>query len=102
MQRLENLQEDVLGEILGLVVAAGELVGDVEHFAPVLADDFFPCALIAPEATRDQGVNGISTYGRRIRHAPGKGSVPGRESYLKRDKIEGVLADIASAVGTPL
>jgi hypothetical protein len=26
---------------------AGELVGDVEHFAAVLADNFFPRALIA-------------------------------------------------------
>ena len=36
VQRLEDLQEDVLGQILGLVVLAGELVGDVEDLAPVL------------------------------------------------------------------
>jgi hypothetical protein len=38
-QRLEDLEEDVLSEIFGLVVLADELVGDVEHLAPVLPDD---------------------------------------------------------------
>jgi hypothetical protein len=42
VQRLEDLEEDVLRQVLGLVVLAGELVGDVEDLAPVLADDLAP------------------------------------------------------------
>ena len=42
VERLEDLQEDVLRQILGLVVPADELVGDVEDLPPVLADDLVP------------------------------------------------------------
>ena len=41
-------------EIFGLVVLADELVGDVEHLAPVLADDLLPGELIAMQAALDQ------------------------------------------------
>src|SRR5262245_59118969 len=47
VQRPEDLEEDVLRQILGLIVAADELVRDVEHLAAVLADDGFPGELIA-------------------------------------------------------
>ena len=47
VQRLEDLEEDVLRQILGLVVAADELVGEVEDLAPVLPDDLLPRDLIA-------------------------------------------------------
>ena len=56
VQRLEDLQEDVLGQIFGLVVLADELVGDVEDLPPVLADDRLPRDLIAAEALLDQAV----------------------------------------------
>ena len=39
VERLVQLEEDVLREILGLIVPADELVGDVEDLAPIQADD---------------------------------------------------------------
>ena len=50
VQRLEDLQEDVLRQVLGLVVPADELVGQVEHLAPVLPDDLLPTR---PDRPRD-------------------------------------------------
>ena len=47
VERLEDLEEDVLGQVLGLLVRADELVGDVEDLAPVLPDDLLPRRLIA-------------------------------------------------------
>jgi hypothetical protein len=77
VQRLENLEEDVLRQILGFVVAAGELVGDVEHLAAVLTHDLFPGPLIAAQAALDQRINRISGNRRRIRHLQESGtSVP--------------------------
>ena len=58
-ERLENLQEDVLRQILGLVVLADELVGDVEHLAPVLADDLLPGELIALQAALNQRLDRV-------------------------------------------
>ena len=55
-ERLEDLQEDILREILGLVVLADELVGDVEDLAPVLPDDRLPRDLVAAQALLDQAV----------------------------------------------
>ena len=70
LERLEDLQEDVLRQILGLVVLADELVGDVEHLAPVLADDRFPGRLIAGQALLDEAVGRERLGGRGInRHA---------------------------------
>ena len=59
VERLEDLEEDVLREILGLVVLADELVGDVEHLAPVLADDLLPGELIAVQAALDQRLDRV-------------------------------------------
>ena len=39
---LIQLQEDVLRQVLGQIVLANELVRDVEHLAPVQADDRLP------------------------------------------------------------
>ena len=66
-ERLENLEEDVLRQILGLVVLADELVGDVEDLAPVLADDLLPGELIALQAALNQRLDRVS----RIRHHVG-------------------------------
>ena len=65
-QRLEDLQEDVLGEIFRLVVLADELVGDVEDLPPVLPDDGFPCHLIAAETLLDQAVGRDRLRGRGV------------------------------------
>ena len=59
VERLEDLQEDVLRQILGLVVLAGELVGDVEDLAPVLPDDLRPRVLIARQAALDERVDRV-------------------------------------------
>jgi hypothetical protein len=70
VQRLEDLQEDVLGEIFGLIVPADELVGDVEDLAPVLPDDLLPGDLIAGQALLDQTVRRSRLRRRGIsRHA---------------------------------
>ncbi len=55
-ERLEDLDEDVLREIFGLFMLADELVGDVEHLAPILADDLLPRDLVALETLLDQAV----------------------------------------------
>jgi hypothetical protein len=57
VERLEQLQEDVLRQILGEVVTADELVRDVEDLAPVEADDLLPRSLIAVQATLDDLVD---------------------------------------------
>jgi len=59
-QRLEDLQEDVLREVFGLVVLADELVRDVEDLAPVLPDDLLPGDLIALQAALNQRLDGVS------------------------------------------
>jgi hypothetical protein len=69
-QRLEDLQEDVLGEVLGLVVLAHELVRDVENLPPVLPDDGFPGNLISGETLLDEAVGCERLRGRGVnRHA---------------------------------
>jgi hypothetical protein len=55
VERLEDLQEDVLGQIFGFVMFADELVRDVEHTPPVQTDDAFPGDLVAAQASLDQG-----------------------------------------------
>ena len=57
LQRLEDLEEDVLRQVLGLVVPPDELVGEIEDLAPVLAHDLLPRQLIAAEAALDQQVH---------------------------------------------
>ena len=61
-ERPEDLQEDVLAEIFGFVVAAHELVRHIEDLPPVQTDDPLPGLLVAGEATLDEGVN----LGRRL------------------------------------
>ena len=46
--------QDLLLQVLGLVVLARELVGDVEHLAPVAADHQLPRRVVLPEAALDQ------------------------------------------------
>jgi hypothetical protein len=55
IERLEDLQENILREILGFVMASHELVCDVEHLAPVLTDDAVPGSLIAVQTFVNQG-----------------------------------------------
>ena len=57
-ERLEDLQEDVLRQVLGLVVPPDELVGEVEHLAPVLADDGLPGDLV-PGRHRSMSRSGV-------------------------------------------
>ena len=63
VERLEQLEEDVLRQIFGLVVPADELVGDVEHLAPVQADDRLPRGLIAVQAALDELVDRVRRRG---------------------------------------
>jgi hypothetical protein len=56
VERPEDLQKDVLRQVLGFVVPADELVGDVEHLAPVEPDDRLPGELISTEAALDERV----------------------------------------------
>jgi hypothetical protein len=58
VERLEQLEEDVLRQVLGLVVLADELVGDVEHAPAMLLDDRFPRLLVAGQAALDQLIDG--------------------------------------------
>ena len=64
-QRLEDLEEDVLRQVFGLVVLADELVGDVEDLAPVLPDDRLPRRLVAGQALLDQAVGRRAVARRR-------------------------------------
>src|SRR5438132_12399016 len=71
-ERLEQLEEDVLREIFRLVMAADELVRDVEDLAPVETHDRFPRGLITLEAAFDEGIDllrrrsrGVSSHQRR-------------------------------------
>jgi len=59
VEGLEDLEEDVLREILGLVVFADELVRDVEDLAPVLTDDLLPGDLIAVQAPFDERLDRV-------------------------------------------
>ena len=56
VERLEDLQEDVLGEIFRFVVFSDEFICDVEHLPPVLADHRFPGGLVSTQALLDEGV----------------------------------------------
>ena len=75
VERLEDLQEHVLRQILGLVVLAGELVGDVEHLAPVLPDDLLPRVLVAGQAALNERVDGVRGCG-EVGQASGGTIVP--------------------------
>src|SRR5688500_7194377 len=72
LQRLENLDEDVLREIFRLVMLADELVGEVVHLAPVLPDDQVPGLLIAGKTPLDQQIGRGISYDWRYRHLEGE------------------------------
>jgi hypothetical protein len=63
-ERLEDFQEDVLGEVLGFLVLADEFVGDVEDLAAVLPDDRLPRLLVAAQALLDQRFDFSRRHGR--------------------------------------
>ena len=113
VQRLEDLQEDVLREIFGFVVLADELVGDVEDLAPVLADDLLPGDLIAGQAALRSGVDassaarptGSSRHERIMMSYTFYLPTCGRILWTPAQTLDcdGVpLAAIAAADGTPL
>ena len=56
IERLEDLEKDVLREVFRLVMLADELVRDVEDLPPVLADDSLPRSLVAGQALFDEAV----------------------------------------------
>ena len=86
VQRLEDLQEDVLRQVLRLVVLPDELVRDVEDLPPVLADDHLPGELVAAQAAldelvrscglRERSVCGIWLTGDRLRNMRAHGRRP--------------------------
>jgi hypothetical protein len=58
-------------------VLADELLRDVEHLSPVLADDRLPGNLIPAEALLDEAVGRRRLRGWRVnRHACGTGIIP--------------------------
>jgi hypothetical protein len=59
VERFEDLQEDILREVFGLIVFADELVRDVEDLAPVLANDLLPGDLIAVQAAFDERLDRV-------------------------------------------
>jgi hypothetical protein len=54
VERVVNLEEDLLGQVLGLVDAADELIGDVEYAPAVTALELFPGPVVAPKADSNQ------------------------------------------------
>ncbi len=83
VQRLEDLQEDVLRQVLGLVVPADELVGEVEDLAPVLPDDLVPGRPDRPRGTARSArrycgddATGWSTGHQRTASMPGTATGP--------------------------
>ena len=53
-QRAVHLDEDFLGEILGVVGGSGEAIADVIDTAVIGLDDFFPGSRIAGDAAAHQ------------------------------------------------
>jgi hypothetical protein len=54
LKRAIHLQEDLLGEILGLFESAGKAVGEIVNALVMLADDLFPGIAIPLKAFRQQ------------------------------------------------
>ena len=61
-----KILRDILGQVLGLVVLADELVGHVEDLSPVLADDQVPRYLISGQTLLDQAVGRQRLRGGRV------------------------------------
>ena len=84
VERLVQLEEDVLRQVLGLVVPADELVGDVEDLAPVQADDRFPRRLIAVQAALDELVGRRRRRGRGVSgHGDAMSEKSGRDVHAE-------------------
>src|SRR6185503_8909257 len=70
IQRLEDLEKDILRQIFRFVVLADELVRDVEHLSPVQANNRVPGDLIAAQALLDEAVGRARLRGGGVnRHA---------------------------------
>src|SRR5260370_29924575 len=54
IERLEDFQKDLLGQIFGFRMPSDELVRDVEDLPPVLPDDLLPRELVSAQAPLDQ------------------------------------------------
>src|SRR5262245_34032216 len=79
LERLEQLEKDVLSEIFGFVLAADEFVRDVEHLAPVETHDVVPRALITFEATFDEGIDLRWRRSGRVNSHPSRAALRWRE-----------------------
>ena len=86
VERLVQLEEDVLREVLCLIVTTDELVRDVEHLPPVHADNRFPRRLIAIEAALDDLVGHLGRRGCVRRH---------RDQTVARDYDGDGITDVA-------
>ena len=54
VERAVDLDEDFLGDVLGIVVVAGELVGDAIHHRPMPLDERLKGGRVAARRARDQ------------------------------------------------
>jgi len=68
IERLIQLEEDVLREVLRLIVTADELVRDIEDLPPVHPYDRFPRCLVAGQTALDNLVGDLCWGGRVRRH----------------------------------
>src|SRR5208283_4407625 len=72
-ERAVHLDEDLLGEILGVVGGAGKAVADVIDTPVVSANDFFPGSGVAGNATADQHRDYLDVFQTML---PGKSGSP--------------------------
>jgi hypothetical protein len=85
VERLVQLEEDVLSEVFCLIVTTDELVRDVEHLPSIHADDRFPRGLIAVQAALDDLVGHLCWRGRvRRHHEPMVARVCAREAKNRK------------------
>ena len=82
VERLEHLEEDVLRQVLGFVVLADELVGDVEHLAPVQPDDRVPRRLVAAQTALESGCRASAAVRRTSQRTCGMASESEAEADL--------------------
>jgi hypothetical protein len=54
LEAAEDLEEDLLGQVLRVVMPPRELVGDMKHLPLVAADDELPGGIVLLEASLDQ------------------------------------------------
>ena len=95
-ERLEDLQEYVLGQILRHVVPADELVGDVENSAPISLDDEVPRLLVPLQAAVDQLLDLV----RVLRCGTGEHGVAAvRTARPAKDSNHAAVCQFVSALG---